>query len=146
MVVAFSERRAARAVRWEMDLSGGVCRVPLRVRAGSMRVLSAMASEDFDLLFGQFSDVTLGQVAQDDGAYADPPQREQVQSDCPTRPAYYAVTSFVYGEVEGGFVGGAGTDVRERWGEHHAVLEGGTGAEGGEGFLGGRVCHGHFVF
>ncbi len=60
MVVLRAERRAAKAARWEMDLSGGICKVPWRVRAGSMRVLSGMASERFDLLFGQVSGAALG--------------------------------------------------------------------------------------
>ena len=46
------ESRAARAARWEMDLSGGTERVPRRVWAGSMRVLFDMGVEVFDLLAG----------------------------------------------------------------------------------------------
>ena len=75
MVVSLVERRAAKAARWEMDLSGGVCKVPRRVRAGSMRVLSGMVfSEGFDLLYGQFAGLSFGKVTEDDGPDPDPLQ------------------------------------------------------------------------
>ena len=69
------ETRAARAGTCEMDLSGGVCKVSLRVRAVSMRVLAGMVFfEGFDLLCGQFAGLSFGKVTEVDGPDPDPPQ------------------------------------------------------------------------
>src|SRR5918997_5394309 len=118
MIVWWVERRAARAARWEMDLSGGTYKVPWRVRAGSMRVLGVMAFEVVDLLFCQLSDVAFGEVSERDGSYAEPLEGEELQPHRPARPAYYAVTALVQGEVEGCLARGAGMKVGELRGTH----------------------------
>ena len=71
MVVSWVERRAARAARWEIDLSGGTSIVPWRARTGSMRALVVMGLEDLDLLDGEIPVVPFGEVAEYDGADTD---------------------------------------------------------------------------
>lgn len=78
MVVSRVERSAAIAARWEMDLSGGTERVPTRVAAGSMRVLCCMVIEDREFFIRQVTVGALGEVAEEDGAYAEPLQGDQV--------------------------------------------------------------------
>src|SRR5918998_3175603 len=145
MVVWPAERRAARAARWEIDLSGGTERAPRRARAGSTRVLSGMGFEGREFLFGQLAVNALREVAERDGADAQPLQGEERQAHRRARPTYYAVTAFVGGEVEGGLAGGA-AEVGELRGEHRAVFQGWAGGEGGEGSLWGGISHPQFVF
>src|SRR5918998_2383910 len=145
MVVWLAERREARAARWEMDLSGGTARVPLRVAAGSTRVLRGMVAEDREFLFGELADGALGEVAEGDGADAEPLKGDQVEPDRGARSAYYAVTALADGEVEGGLGPGA-AEVGELRGVHRAVFEGGACGEGLDGSPGGRGSYPQLVF
>ncbi len=64
MVTGFSQRSAASAARWEIDLSGGTQSVPLSFLGGEKSFESFMSSKGLDFLLSQCSVTAFLQIVE----------------------------------------------------------------------------------